>query len=258
MSINRFGILHISDLHFGYNHTPDTVKKALVTDEFKSEMPQSDPRELFLNDSRNLFQNKPIDIIAFTGDMGIGKIHGTMELGVNFLKKLGEQLNIPPEFIVIAPGNHDVDRDAKSNREFDNFISRCNDEHFRVAKKTEPIFINMNGLPIVAINTCLGGTEKALYELPNSFWKSVKDSLDKIGEGGEDLGENILLKDMDIPAIGTTQINEIISYLSERKGNCTIILGHHNLSPTHQLVLRPYAEVIDSGQLLYSILKQDK
>jgi hypothetical protein len=63
---------------------------------------------------------------------------------------------------------------------------------------------------------------------------------------------------MDIPAIGQRQCNEAEEYLSVMPGNFAVIIGHHNPLPTHMLVVRPYAEIIDAGRLIFNLLGNER
>lgn len=80
----------------------------------------------------------------------------------------------------------------------------------------------------------------------------------------EDLGSSIpsefrpLLKEMDIPAIGQDQLETVNNFLKDTEGNCAVLLGHHNPLPTHQLVIRPYAGLVDAGQLIFEMINTEK
>ena len=58
---------------------------------------------------------------------------------------------------------------------------------------------------------------------------------------------------MDIPAVGRTQLDKIAEDLQSRDGNCIVVLGHHSPLPTHTQDVRPYATLVDSGQLVFAL-----
>jgi hypothetical protein len=113
------------------------------------------------------------------------------------------------------------------------------------------VVVFIDNVPIVVLNTCLGGTEYAIHGMPGNYWDDVRAALKTLlsGKPNEDL-----LDAMDIPAIGNTQLDAVGNHLREQQGNCAIILGHHPPLPTHNSEVRPYATLVDSGQFIYRLI----
>jgi hypothetical protein len=262
--MKRLGILHISDLHFGYapelRATKKAAKKIPISQRLMNELIKDDPREIFLNSVSILLQKREVDIIAFTGDAGWTNNQSGLELGILYLSKLRKRLNVLPENVIISPGNHDLDRSAQEEDELNQLNHRCKAEQFTFAGREEPACVRQKGIPVIAINTCLGGAEQAFYGLPKELIKFITKSvktLDKLtGKLYSKLPEEMKshLKSMDIPAVGQKQLNSIDVCLGNSAGNCAIVLGHHNLLPTHRLIIRPFADIVDSGRLFFNLL----
>lgn len=274
MGLNRIGILHIPDLHFGSISELIKSKKGLpISEQLQKDMGSDDPKELFLNRVSFLLRNQEVDVIAFTGDAGLHAEEerltlNSMGLGIEYLSKLKDRFNIPSDRVVIAPGNHDLNRRAPKNDEFLDFITKCKDQGFSVATRTDPALITVKGVPFIAINTCLGGTEQAYYGLPVNFWQVIKELITKLETQKDTLTSGIIdkipeevqhqLKAMDIPAVGDVQLNKILESFISIQGNCAVVLGHHNLLPTNRVVIRPFAELLDSGRIIFNLINDGR
>ncbi len=256
MGLKKLSILHIADLHCGY---VGTRKESPVSSSLTREL-DTHPQTLFLQRMNSLLRSLKVDIIAFTGDLRWGKTPSHLSQGVEYLKILKNRLEVEPDNVLVAPGNHDLNRSASSDREFDEFIDACQREGFTCSKRNAPAFKEINGIPVITLNTCLGGTEKAFYGLPEEFWGEICKSVEGISSLGPKFESTLPLAikdqliELDIPAVGNSQLEILDKYLSTKKGNCVIILGHHNLLPTHQLVVRPYPDILDSGKLIHNLL----
>jgi predicted MPP superfamily phosphohydrolase len=95
----QFCIVHLSDLHFG------TVDRA------------GDLYVQLLLDVNNEPDIRAVDVLVISGDV----VNKCSEQGYtyakDFLGRIAEQFTLTPEKIVVAPGNHDVDR-KKSERAY--------------------------------------------------------------------------------------------------------------------------------------------
>lgn len=90
-------ILHISDLHTEAegNRDRDRLVEAMITD-VKSQLAHG-----------------PLDLVVFSGDLADEGREDEFKNGkVLLIDRLIDDLAVEPERIVVAPGNHDVDRDA--------------------------------------------------------------------------------------------------------------------------------------------------
>jgi 3',5'-cyclic AMP phosphodiesterase CpdA len=245
--MNRLNLLHITDLHSSRDPGVPVgdVKDKTVSVLLAEELTYRDSCALFQQRMPDVLRNQPVDLLAFTGDIGWGSQPETLKIGIRRLSALGDRLKIPRSSIVIAPGNHDLRRDAEPGNELIDFIKACEDQGFTCAARLQPKLLVINNTPIVAINTCLGGTEYAVHEIPGSFWEDIQSALGKAFAGSRDLADA-----MDIPAVGRTQLDKIGDDLQNHNGNCLVVLGHHSPLPTHTQEVRPYATLVDSGQLV--------
>jgi len=102
MPKKRLNILHLSDLHFGYESASDS---------------QPTPQAQRLNTLNSLIDTlkrfetawKP-DIIAITGDIGWKGVEENYTIAGPWLKKLLKTLDLTPSELIMCAGNHDLDR----------------------------------------------------------------------------------------------------------------------------------------------------
>jgi hypothetical protein len=239
--------------------------KVNLSEQLKRDIGSDDPKEIFLGRISALSHRHKVHTLAFTGDLGYGDDLGAMEDGIDYIATLGERLKIPSGLVVVSPGNHDLDRKRAAGSEFDHLVEKCGEKGFAIADRERPARVAVNGIPILSVNTCLGGTEFAYYDLPEHFWRKLR----KLLEGFESIDETLLFDmpeeiksqlqtAMDIPAIGQRQCNEAEEYLSDGSGNFSVIIGHHNPLPTPRLVVRPFAEIIDVGRLIFNLLSNER
>jgi len=95
----RLTILHLSDLHFGWDADPyEHAERRLVLDGLLQALESLDP------------DWKP-ECICITGDLGGKGLAADYQEAADWLRQLLELLGIGPEALVICPGNHDVNRE---------------------------------------------------------------------------------------------------------------------------------------------------
>ncbi|MDM8540654.1 SUMF1/EgtB/PvdO family nonheme iron enzyme [Desulfococcaceae bacterium HSG9] len=142
-------ILHLSDLHFGFEPTSDPVSTAQAQ------------RLNTLNaliDALNRLDSawKP-DMVAITGDIGWKGVQTDYDLAEEWLSKLLKTLNLTSDKLIMCAGNHDLDRNKTfgmaapssaqqadewlQSEHLENFIRPFNDytrfyEHFGAAPLT--------------------------------------------------------------------------------------------------------------------------
>lgn len=252
-------ILHVTDFHFSDSH-PDTKhkKKAeLVSTSFSDEIIINDWRGRFCEASKiRLTDHLKIDVIACTGDLGTAKCKGSLQYGADFLERIAHDLQVLPQNVIVAPGNHDINRQVRVGKELVGFSRVCSQKGFTYAKRNQTATFNHNGLNFLCLNSCLGGTEQAIYCLPDDYWKAEKSMLEKKEISfSKDVYEYLSYqtKAMDIPAIGIKQKDSCLRFLQNNQGNCAIILMHHNPVPAGIIEIRPYANIIDSGPFLLEL-----
>lgn len=269
--MERISILHISDLHFFADdpsnlNNKDQDKPKPFSDTMKSQLIYKDSKDCFYKNALNIFGKQKFDLIACTGDLGHQNISGSIKKGADYISKLADRLEVPRDHVIISPGNHDLDRDAMPGNEFIEFIDACSSEEFTFPYLMSPAYFEIKGIPVISINTCLGGTEHALHGLPEEFWDIVKKFITE----NDDLA-NILnaempaefkhqIQAMSIPAIGQSQLESIWSYLTKNNGNgnFSVLLCHHNPLPAHKVEIRPYSNIIDAGPLLYGLMQHKR
>ncbi len=262
--MRRLGILHIADLHFGYSPEVERIKKAPISEGLKRELSGDDPRVIFLRKMLDLLGDQQVDLLAFTGDAGIAKNLETIRNGLGYLSEIRDRLNLSEDRVIVSPGNHDLDREATNQQELAMFFQECNAKKFVIPARQQAVQLIVNGIPVIAINTCLGGTEVAFYALPENLKERITALLAGFsqlsGEMTADIPEKVRsqLDEMDIPAIGNSQLDSITECLRGSTGNCAIVLGHHMLLPTQMLIVRPYAEIVDGGQLMFSLMGSER
>ena len=239
--MKRLGILHITDLHHDLapTETVGEVKDKAISPWLADDLTYKDPFSLFLNQIKNVLGKKPVHVLAFSGDIGWGKHPDTLVMGIERLKALGDRLDLKPTNVLIAPGNHDLVRTGSPGQELEDFIAACRREGFTCAERLKPAIIPIEDIPIIILNTCLGGTEHALHGLPGSFWDDVRIALKQLLTGATN---EELLDAMDIPAIGNTQLDAVGDQLNQQIGNCAVIIGHHPPLPTYNSEVRPLCD----------------
>ncbi len=269
--METINILHISDLHFLTDdpHSPiDKVRDGSISDGLRSELTYKDSKDCFFGNSLNIFGNQKFDLIACTGDLGYQNSSNSIKIGAEYIGKLADRLEVPRSDVIVSPGNHDLNRDAEPEKEFEEFSEICSSEDFIFPKINNPAYSELKGIPVIALNTCLGGTEHALHGLPDKFWDLVKKSFKEFSKNADKLKEILdsempeelkyQIQSMDIPAIGKSQLESVWSYLRAKEGNFSIILCHHNPVPTPNLEVRPYSSLVDSGPLLYGLMENKR
>jgi hypothetical protein len=254
-------ILHLSDFHFGVQKsTRPTKKYPGISPRLYNEV-ATECFPLFLREISRHVEGS-ISAICFTGDFGWKHDLTSLQEGINFLSKLAEDLNVPSDHVIVSPGNHDLSKKGKVGKQFEQFETKCHKAGFTVPINNELGMININNIPFIALNSCLGGTANIVQGLPSTFWA---DELKKIESLEKDLDARDVIKKvhsdmqyqfaaMNIPTIGKNQIEQTIKILQKSQGNCQVLLLHNNPLPTSIIDVRPYSNIVDAGALLYNLL----
>lgn len=263
-------ILHITDLHFGINSDYDKASDQ------KDSALSLDFSERFSNDWVDVFQEsimvnwinqgRKIDYICFTGDLlQAGKITSEerikrMDEGFLFLVNLCTKIGLEKSQILIVPGNHDVERQSGGLglKTFEDLCTKYGIKNFATENILE--VKASDGIKILGVNSCIGATEKIKEFNKDYFLKQIESSsINDIIKGIKEGSDYEYQKDLDIPAIGDGQHNEIIKKISSTNIiDCCILLMHHNPIPTNCIEIRPYANLIDGGRFLNDLLKTNK
>jgi predicted MPP superfamily phosphohydrolase len=260
--LHRIGILHLTDLHFLDNQKPKSrigdIKDKTLGLALVRELTYDNCAKIFFDKIRSSIGDYNVDAIAYTGDLGWQNSNSSIESGADYLLKLAKKFNLKSDRIVICPGNHDIDRKAKSSAALTTFQRVCKKNGFIFAKWKEPACLKINGLPIIAFNSCLGATEHACHGVPKEIWKETQSYIRRfekiMGSRGIDPNLKCMSQAMDIPAIGNSQRAFGLNYLRKEKKNCVIVLTHHNPLPTPNIEGRPYANLVDAGVLISDLM----
>ncbi|MRS03614.1 hypothetical protein EG832_10405 [bacterium] len=100
--------------------------------------------------------------------------------------------------------------------------------------------------------------------MPNALWESAKESLKKLDKVllDENLrdthGLDFQFQAMDIPAIGRSQLDRAIDIIADNDKKVVVVLAHHNPLPTLNLEIRPYASLVDAGQLIFNLMRDGR
>lgn len=259
--MERIGILHISDLHCSSNDPygdVGDVKDEAISQQFRQECTYSDSRDCFFANALNVLRGHKIDAIACSGDLGQGGIQDSVTEGANYIARVADRLEVDRDKVIVSPGNHDLLRKAQQGQEFQEFCSACRERGFLFADYMTPAFLSIRGLPIIALNSCLGGTEHAFHGLPVGYQElavEVVNRAEKVRGCRTEKNFDYQMQAMDIPAIGNSQREATLDHLAKSEANCAVIVSHHNLLPTPNLEVRPYASLVDSGPLLFGLIE---
>jgi len=265
--MKTLSILHITDLHFGERPSPydkiingkDESTANILTGIFKEGWIDAFEQKLI---QWQLEKVTEIDFIAFTGDLCYRADKSYMEEGIKFLVRICSKLNLDLDKIILSPGNHDLERNKPKN-EFEVFESLCKKYNIvNYACYDNIVNVNIKGITIVSINSCMGATAKVnnlnVDYFNNHILKLGDDEALKTAINEASLDENLYCQtELDIPAIGNKQLEDILDAVSDSSDAC-ILLMHHNPIPNANIEIRPYSNMLDNGVVLYKLLDTGK
>jgi len=228
--------------------------------EFRTALAEPDGRNAFLIYARNNARSWGVDLILCTGDLGWKCLEDSMKQGADYVGRLADACAIKHESVLVAPGNHDVNQEAETGQELNLFQQVCTRQKFAFPKREEPFLLELNGIPIVAINTCLGGTEHfpRVKGLPEDYYQKEKAHLRTVADSIPEALDHWQFVSMDIPALGEKQRNQVAKYLTDRaQSGFAVIVMHHNPLPTSNVEMRPYSNILDSGPFLLQLTEKN-
>jgi len=259
-------LLHITDLHFGKEIKSDKEesvdkKDKAISPEFYNKINTHWTHD-FIEAVKNWerITHTKINGIVFTGDLGIAGNSESIEKGVIFLNLLCQSLEIEKDNLILCPGNHDLQRD-NIDTEFKIFEDHLRSNGYTNFSSYEKICkIKINNISIYSVNSCLGGVEQSL------FIKKYKDIIKDLGSEEKDefvtqlnnLKQDYLADYLDIPAIGTKQIDDLVATIGNSNSDSAIVLMHHNIMPNNSIEMRPYSNIIDGGKAITSLMNTRK
>ncbi len=257
-------LLHVTDFHFGkesdYKSTAD-LKDGSVPKKLTNNLNSGWTEEFFrcLNEWTSTHHIK-IDSIVCTGDIGDRGIPKNIEMGASFLDLLCTRLELDKSHIYLCPGNHDLQRE-KTRTEFKTYEKKLKKYSINNYSSYDNIFAaTIKDIPIVSLNSCLGGTSKSGF---NVKFKKILENIDAdeksdITNELNKLGQEYLTDFLDIPAIGNKQLDETLSYIAQNASDSAILLMHHNPVPNNSVEIRPYSSMVDSGKFITKLLDSKK
>ncbi len=272
-------LLHISDLHFRGDGRPLTadVKKPRL----RTRRAPPDPLGKAVEDSQGdrfiaqllatvlhgTPQTEWPKAIVVSGDIvDRGGTDGDeFAHAVAFLKKLTKTLRIRDEFLLVVPGNHDVNWSPglQLSEKFSAFNESMRDFVAPNVERGEfcPKWANISlDTPSDAEAEFLLFSSPTFSGVPDpdmdTLLKKLKGWLRDAAPADRERIERAVKRamgTMDIGAIGTTQRRAIATVPNdERKVRIAVL--HHHLLPHPQVEITPFESVVDAGQVLSDLI----
>lgn len=203
------------------------------------------------------YSNAQIDAIVCSGDFGWTGDKESIAEGVFVLAKVSKDLGIPLDNVIVCPGNHDLNRDDKDGA-FNHFEAalKVSGIHNYCGNGKKVALISPKNIPIIAVNSCLGATERSIFvdkyrELVKTLDTATQEAFIK---EAEKLEADYLIDYLDIPAITPTQRDDLVKTIDretkDKNIDTAIIMMHHHLFPPAHTEVRPYCNILDAGMLL--------
>lgn len=269
-------ILHLSDLH----RLPEGGEKPAEKNDSAIKDNSVDPTPLLNGPWENQFideitgwtnRNAEIDAIVCTGDLGSEGNPESIRQGAQLIVKIARALKIDNNNVMVCPGNHDLDRNG-GDKAFDSFKNSLTQEKItNFCDGTNPCSITPKGLPIIAVNSCMGGTQRSLFFQEYKQW--ITSMIQKNGgrfNEDEALFENEISKltkryvtdYYDIPSITPVQLKDLVSKIDDLTTSCKIdsiiVMMHHHLLPCGPLEIKPYSNIIDASETIHRLRQTGK
>ncbi|MCK9211602.1 MAG: metallophosphoesterase, partial [Ignavibacteriaceae bacterium] len=119
----EINVLHLSDIHFGYETDQDTTliaQRENVLNALIDRLKQIEPKW------------KP-DIVVISGDIGWKGITENYKPAKEWISSLLQILNLSPKELLVCPGNHDINRDKTVGMDYTDSITKA-DSWLKVEK----------------------------------------------------------------------------------------------------------------------------
>jgi hypothetical protein len=271
MPTTRVRILQLGDVHF-----PESSDEKPSIDAKDSAFPADirgliagKPFQTVIRRISSLVDDGDCDAILLMGDLTSYGKKSDYEKCLNFLADAIWD-RVPPQIdrarILIAAGNHDVNRDdAKSTdvaekfRYMNDCLRRCGLGEVIVDGCQNCVIQKDRGeINIIGINTSIGcGVLRALPDRARSAVQSIYDAALMHGAGVDPKIWHELYETLDAPMITEDTIRVLQQKISLSEG-VSVIFGHHNLLPQVLPRMAPYAEFVNSGVLRQTMLSTER
>lgn len=219
-------ILHLSDLHRPPKENEKLGEQAIgvkedetVSEDFSNTILEKNWENNFIKQIvawSNSYAS--IDAIVCTGDLGTKGDPESIQLGAHLVARISDKLKIDVNNVIVCPGNHDLNRDAEICNAFDNFKKYLTEAKIvNFCNGNDVCVISPNGIPIISINSCLGGNQKSAFI---KKYSELDDSLtdEERNEFASNIGALIKqsFKDghYDVPAITNEQRKNLMTAIS--------------------------------------------
>jgi 3',5'-cyclic AMP phosphodiesterase CpdA len=191
---------------------------------------------------------------------------GEFAQAVDFLEALAGRFEIPPERVLVVPGNHDVDwTPGRSGVDrFSNYLKavRGFSSPFERGDRLTPRTVSLqagpdgpwaeltllasplfSGVADPVAKTVSDQISSLVAELPDEPRRAIQEALRS--------GESVL----DIAALGAHQLGYIEREKpSHAEGGIRIAVLHHHLLPNPQIEVTPFESMVDAGRALEALI----
>lgn len=239
----KIKVIHLSDLHF-----PDPLSAANVHDRGKKVIHSShhmgNSTSFFLDYCKTIPRDQYDDIIiVVTGDLTKNADSDGLQKCELFLKECCDALKIPFQNVIIAPGNHDIQRGAEPDLQFDNFKNYTRD--FCTPFTTPRYYEKPDCLLVFPLNSSEVMTPDENIN-KNKGW--FKNAISKWTDSGK-----TSTKAIDIPIIAQEQLREMKLATSTSTAKMRIVLLHHHLVPVWDNEAKEFGFVLNAGPVIRDV-----
>jgi 3',5'-cyclic AMP phosphodiesterase CpdA len=233
--MKRIKILHLSDLHFPLplqSGKVDDKEGVLGPEDYEGHCNVKVFEEYLLRLAKEVDTEK---CILVTGDLtDKGKVDG-LNQAASFLKSAADILGIPYGNIIVAPGNHDIQRAELSAPQWQPFKAATTD--FCTPFNPTNVFEIKNHLIILPLNSCQLHIDKS--PIKRFFLKDA---------------EKITLT--EIAKISEDQFLSMAETLSLSKAPIRIAALHHHIVPIWGVEAKKFDPILNAGKFVRELQKR--
>ncbi|MHB9131123.1 MAG: metallophosphoesterase family protein [Armatimonadota bacterium] len=253
-----FSILHMGDLHYPKRKPRVDDKRHLLSEASVHSSSIDELRSAKLGLPK-IIQNAPPDLLLFSGDVtdATDKTPSGLTKGCLYLHELWSDMSLGPGITSPAIGNHDVVRDAGTDK-FKAVEDQWNGLSYSLAvEKPDDRTIRIaNGIqiPLYSLNSCHGAGETHQY--PDAVDGAIRRLLEEGQPEDQQKAKDALYDFLDVPIIKTSEIDQIAA--ETRDAGIVILQAHHNILPQMVARLAVSPEMTTAGYLRRKLLGTGK